>query len=1011
MKHFLLAPMLAVCMLSVSHFAQAQTAVFINEIDYDQPGTDNAEFIELKNTGTTTANLGAYEVVLVNGSNNSIYKTIALPDVSLAPGAYYVISANAATVPNTDLDVSPDENLIQNGAPDAVALRLTATAEIVDAVSYEGIVPGFSEGGSAPEDNSEEGMSLSRTPDGTDTNDNSHDFALLTSTPGEENTTETDPGEPMLTLIHDIQGSGAASPLAGQAVTIEGIVVGDFQEGDGDAFDSDLDGFYVQEESSDWDGLAETSEGIFVYAPDAEDVQNGQWVRLTGTVAEFRDLTEITNVTALETSSMTLVPDTTDVLLPVASRDMLERYEGMLVRFPQELVISEYFNFDRFGEIVLALPLGDLERPYQPTSYVEPGPAAAEIQEANTLSRITLDDARTVQNPDPARHPDGEEFDLDNRFRGGDIVENTVGILDERFGLYRVQPTQAANYIQTNPRTASPEDVGGTLKVASFNVLNYFTTFGSRGADNLTEFERQRAKIIAAISTINADIVGLIEIENNTEAIQNLVSGLNEVMGVGTYDYINTGVIGTDAIKVAFIYKPATVLPVGDYAILTSETDPRFIDTKNRPALAQTFQEIATGGVFTVSVNHFKSKGSGCGTGDDDPQQGNCNGTRTLAAEALVDWLATDPTNSGDPDFMIIGDLNAYDEEDPIDEIKAGSDDELGTADDFTDLVELYQGEFAYSYGFDGQFGYLDYALVNQPLLEQITGATDWHINSDEPDILDYDITFKQDAQDALYEPNPYRASDHDPVVVGLTLTPSVCAYEPTLPILKENGKPAKPEIKAKKGQKDFEGIVEHIKLKGFEDENKLVVVSKDPITVAPEDGKMYQANTAFEQGDALAEGVYVVQNDNLPDSDFMITDLEPETTYYVAVFIYTSGQDCGPNYLADIVASTTFETGKSKRQEAEDLISKLKDHILNVYPNPVQDIICVNVPSKTKQHIRIMLLDFWGNKMELGEYDLQEGDNKLSIDTQSLNLGKRLYLLYVAGQHQAYPLIRLSVE
>ena len=145
--------------------------------------------------------------------------------------------------------------------------------------------------------------------------------------------------------------------------------------------------------------------------------------------------------------------------------------------------------------------------------------------------------------------------------------------------------------------------------------------------------------------------------------------------------------------------------------------------------------------------------------------------TRTLAAQALVDWLATDPTGSGDADFIIMGDLNSYAQEDPIDAIKAGADDILGTADDYTNLIYDYQGLYAYSYVFDGQAGYLDHALANLPFAAQVTGAVDWHINADEPDVLDYDTSFKPDSQDELYEPNQYRTSDHDAVIVGLNLT------------------------------------------------------------------------------------------------------------------------------------------------------------------------------------------------------------------------------------------------
>jgi predicted extracellular nuclease len=455
----------------------------------------------------------------------------------------------------------------------------------------------------------------------------------------------------------------------------------------------------------------------------------------------------------------------------------------MLITFPQSLVISEYFNYDRYGEIVLTS-----RRHLTPTAEFEPGPDAVQAAQEFKLDRITLDDGRTIQNPDPAIHPDGAVFDLSNLFRGGDLLQGVTGVLDYSFNLYRIQPTQGAVHIPLNVRDLLPEQVGGNLKVASFNVLNYFSTIDTgvficgplqdmecRGADTAEEFTRQRDKIIAAITTADADVIGLLEIENNLydEALQNLVDGLNAVSGAGTYEYIHTGVIGGDAIKVALLYKPASVSPLGAYAILDSSVDARFLDTKNRPVLAQTFIDNTTGGIFTVAVNHLKSKGSSCvDVGDPDlgDGAGNCNITRTLAAQALVDWLALDPTASGDADFLIIGDLNSYDKEDPIDAIRAGSDDLPGTGDDYADMVFLFQGEAAYSYVFDGQIGYLDHVLATAGLAAQITGVAEWHINSDEPDLIDYEMTFKAPAQDLLYAPDPFRSSDHDPVIVGLAV-------------------------------------------------------------------------------------------------------------------------------------------------------------------------------------------------------------------------------------------------
>jgi len=600
-------------------------------------------------------------------------------------------------------------------------------------------------------------------------------------------------GDPA-TFIHDVQGSSATSPITGSIVAIEGIVVGDFQN-NAMSDNGNLNGFHVQEEDAEADADPATSEGIFVFAPGSMNVSVGDKVRVRGTVSEFNGLTEISGVSLLlQCSTGNALPTAATVSLPVTSMDDFERFEGMRVTFPQSLYIAEYFNFDRFGEIVLTT-----DRQFTPTAVTEPGASATALAQQYLLNRITLDDGRSSSNPDPAIHPNGNVFDLSNLFRGGDTVQNVTGVMDFAFGLYRIQPTQGADYAVANPRPATPDDVGGTLKVASFNVLNYFTTIDTgaficgpaadqecRGADNATEFTRQRDKIIAALKEINADVVGLIEIENHPGDVPtaDLVSGLNDALGAGTYDYIATGAIGTDAIRVAFIYKPASVLPVGAYAILDTSVDPRFLDDFNRPVLAQTFQDNATGGIFTAAVNHLKSKGSDCnavGDPDTGDGSGNCNLTRKAAAEALVDWLAGDPTGSGDTDFLIIGDLNSYDKEDPIDTILQGADDTLGTGDDYTDLLFQFIGEEAYSFVFDGQLGYLDHALTNPHLVPEITGVTVWHINADEPDLIDYDTSFKGPNQDAIYAPDAYRSSDHDPVIVGL----SVCADEtaPTLEV------------------------------------------------------------------------------------------------------------------------------------------------------------------------------------------------------------------------------------
>lgn len=768
----------------------------INEFSCSTAGTD-IEYVEifglletdythltiLEIEGDTTGAGVIDEIVPVGSTNSQGLWLGNLPANALENGTLTLLLVDGFTGSlgmdldtNIDgiLDITPWTTILDSVAvTDGGAGDMTYSDAVLYAY-YDGLA--YAPGGA------------SRIPDGYDTNQATdwirNDFDLFgipgyigtpvlgeaVNTPGSPNELVPEP-TPIITLIHDVQGSGAVSPLAGQTVTIEGIVVGDFQHG-ANGTHGDLDGFYVQEEDVHADADPLTSEGIFIHdgSATAVDIEVGDLVSVKGVVSEYYGMTELTSLTNITVvSSGNALPVATSLTLPVIAVSDFESCEGMLITFPQELIIAEYFNFDRYGEIVLTS-----ERHLTPTAEFEPG--SSEVTQAAAdylLDQITLDDGRDSQNPDPAIHPNGGIFTLDNLFRGGDTVENVTGIMDYDYGLYRIQPTQGADYSSANPRPDQPDDTGGNVKVASFNVLNYFITLGERGADTAEEFERQRDKIVAALAAIDADVVGLTEIENypGDAPTADLVSGLNDALGAGTYSYIATGEIGTDEIRVAMIYKPASVTPFGDYAILDSDVDPRFIDTLNRPTLAQTFMDNTTGGVFTVAINHLKSKGSAC---PNDPDigdgAGNCNLTRTAAAQALVDWLSTDPTGSGDADFLIIGDLNSYDKEDPIDAIIRGADDILGTGDDYTDMAYELLGEDAYSYVFDGQTGYLDYALASAELVDEITGMTYWHINADEPDLIDYDSTFKQDAQDLIYAPDAYRSSDHDPVIVGLSV-------------------------------------------------------------------------------------------------------------------------------------------------------------------------------------------------------------------------------------------------
>ena len=187
----------------------------------------------------------------------------------------------------------------------------------------------------------------------------------------------------------------------------------------------------------------------------------------------------------------------------------------------------------------------------------------------------------------------------------------------------------------------------------------------------------------------------------------------------------------------------------------------------NRAPMAQTFK-AGNGGVFSLIVNHLKSKG-GCGGGanaDLGDGQGCNNATRVLQARRLASYfIPAVIASAGDPDVLIIGDLNAHGFEDPI-ALLTGPEASL-----VNELERFVRPTGTpYSYVFDGESGYLDHALASQSLNGQLAGATEWHNNADEPTVIDYNTDGKSTAAQALYTNDAFRASDHDPVVVSLNL-------------------------------------------------------------------------------------------------------------------------------------------------------------------------------------------------------------------------------------------------
>jgi len=569
--------------------------------------------------------------------------------------------------------------------------------------------------------------------------------------------------------IAQVQGSTDTSPFVGQTVTVEGIVVADFQATGGQS------GFYLQDPTGD--GNPVTSEGVFVYST-ATDVSVGQRVRVTAPVSEYMGLTELSTSTAANVvvcgADTPIAP--TLVTLPETTDGELERYEGMLITISQTLTVDQNYFLGRYGQLTLSAN----GRLYNPTNGNDAG-TAAEIAAGNAKRIIFLDDASAAQNPNPIPYVYG----IDPTVRPGDVITTVTGALD--FGPinsntslrdYRIQPLAAPTFVTGNPRPAAPAALAGNLKVATFNVLNYFNgpTFPtSRGATTAAEFARQRAKIINAIATMDADVVGLMEIENDgigaDSAIQDLVNGLNAKLGAGTYDFVKKDSIGTDEIRVALIYQPASVSLVGaaqEFQVSAGG----YTNLFDRPPLAQTFSvNAAPSQHFVMIVNHFKSKGCP-GSGADADQgdlQGCYNAKRTVQAQEMVKIVNT--IKASEPNVLVVGDLNAYSQEDPIKTLEAGGLVNVTTA-------RIPAAE-RYSYVFDGQSGELDHIMATASLNALAPAATIWHINADEPSVIDYNTEFKNPD---LYTDSAYRASDHDPVILGLNLTLTPVA--PTVEIL-----------------------------------------------------------------------------------------------------------------------------------------------------------------------------------------------------------------------------------
>ncbi|WP_348665875.1 ExeM/NucH family extracellular endonuclease, partial [Acinetobacter venetianus] len=599
-----------------------------------------------------------------------------------------------------------------------------------------------------------------------------NDFSNLTGSTTTPPTTETVSCSSSDTPIADL-----AQATQNQTYTIRGIITADYRYNNG------FSGFYVQ--TADSKAKANVSNAIFVYIPASSAIKGGQVgeeVILKGRLTSYQNQLQIDQ---LQQDIQTCNLNMADQVQPLAinlpfsslsdsSENSAKRYQGMLVKLPQTLTVSENYNFGRYGE--LSLSLGRL---FIPTNlYPALSNEAKALAQQNLLSKIIFDDGYNNQNRTPWLP---QNFSALNTLRSGYQLKNAEGILEYRFNNWRVQPVVGRNLPElvanTNPRQTIAAKQSQYIRAAAFNVLNYdngkngFPT--ERGATSQAEFDKQHRKIVSALKTIDADVYGLMEIANNGYGSDSAVAYLTKALGNDWKYVIPEGQdkLGTDVIAVAIIYNSKRVKPVNKAAVLD-------LGDKNRSTIAQSFQPVQGGKIFTVIPNHLKSKGcSGVDStsldADQNDGQGCWNPTRVKAVEQLTQWIAKNPTQVKNPNILLLGDMNSYAKEDPILTFEKANYKVL------LNDAKVGEGANAYSYVFGvssnaegyGGAGNLDHAIADSELYKRVVKAFAWHINADEPTVLDYNEEYKTEEQKELfYSADPYRSSDHDPVIVDLDM-------------------------------------------------------------------------------------------------------------------------------------------------------------------------------------------------------------------------------------------------
>ena len=817
----LLTAAVAALLVSTTPAAMAAEAppanhVIINEA-YVNGGSAGAtylnKFVELYNPTDQAVSLEGWSLQYRSYSGTSQFGGVVSLSGTIGAGGHYLIQGNAnstngETLPVPDAATSASWSGNANGGTLVLSDSTSAVTGTGDLAGAAGVVDllGYRASNTfeaaATQVQATVAQSMGRA-GYVDTDNNAADFSLAAPSPCNtvgcqpDPDPEPDPEPPSDVTIADIQGEGDTSPLDGDSVRTRGVVTATYPTGG-------FNGAYIQTEgtggTTEPDGQG-ASDAVFVYSNAfATNVQVGDFVEVTGTVSEYQGLTELSPALdgwqRLEEAHQEVKAATVAYPGSDAEREALE---GMLIAPQGSYTITNNYSTNQYAEIGLA---ADTKPLMQPTNVARPETTQFQDQVAyNAARRVTLDDGASINFlgnaankaiPMPWLTPA-------NEVRVGASATFTEDVvLDFRNNAWKFQPTTqltAANSEDVQPatftptRSNAPEDVGGDIKLATFNVLNYFTTTGvdagcssfyddregnpitvnqcgdqgPRGAANGENLERQQAKIVTAINAVDADVVSLEEIENSAAfdkdrdtALSTLVDALNSGIGSEVWHFVPspaTVPAAEDVIRTAFIYKAAAVETVGASQILVGSVA---FDNARQP-LAQAFKPVGTAGdeTFVVAVNHFKSKGSG--SGDDADQgdgQGASNASRVGQAHALVEFADAFASDAGTEKVFLTGDFNSYTKEDPLMVLEDAG---------YTNVAQTKTDKETYQ--FDGMIGSLDHVFASPAAYEAVKGADIWNINAYESIAREYS-RFNYNATN-FYDESAFRSSDHDPIVVG----------------------------------------------------------------------------------------------------------------------------------------------------------------------------------------------------------------------------------------------------